>query len=204
MYKCFPYGLLGSNTYVVWDEASREGMIIDAGNPTDEIKRFCDKMVISVKYVILTHAHYDHAHYVGEYRDAFPEAKICAHREEVKVMVDPVANVSTYFGVYENYGYPDLELSAGDVISIGNTVYKVIHTPGHTPGSICLYDKEAKLMFTGDTLFMGGRGRCDFKYGSEEEIAKSLHKLLEMDGDIAFLSGHGGLSYIRDERGRVF
>lgn len=204
MYKCFSHGLLESNTYVVWDGESREGMIVDAGNPTDEIKRFADGEGIKIKYVVLTHAHYDHAHYLEDYRLAFDSARICAHRDEVKVMGDPMANVSAYFGVYENYGYPDTELEGGDKISLGATVYKVIHTPGHTPGSICLYSEEEKLMLTGDTLFMGGRGRCDFKYGSEEDISKSLKKLLAMDGDIAFLSGHGPLSYIKDERGRVF
>lgn len=204
MYKIFSGGLLGSNTHVVWDSESLECMIADCGNPVGEIKRFIADKGLLVKYVVLTHSHFDHAHYVADFADAFPEAKICAHKEEIKLLFDPEANVSMYFGTPEIYAMPTQILHTGDTISLGNLDFSVLSTPGHTPGSICLYCKSEKLMLTGDTLFMGGRGRCDFKYGSESEMAASLRKILSMDGDILFLSGHGAPSYIADEVGRVF
>lgn len=204
MYKVFSSGLLGSNSYIVWDEASREAMIVDLGNPPSQILKFARENSLTVKYLVLTHAHFDHAHFTDEFREKFPEARLLLHKEEIKVMVDPEANVSGYFGTDESYGYPDTELSEGDEIRLGETVFRVLHTPGHTPGSICLYSKADALMLTGDTLFMGGRGRCDFKYGSEEDMEKSLRRLLSMDGDTVFLSGHGYSSKIADERGRVF
>ena len=159
---------------------------------------------LSVKYIVLTHSHFDHAHYVGEYRELLPEAKLCIHKDEAPLMNDPEANVSYLFSSSERYGYADKELSEGEVLSVGSMNFRVLSTPGHTPGSICLYCKEERLMLTGDTLFECGRGRCDFKFGSEEDMARSLRRLLSMDGDITFLSGHGGPSLIEMERGRVF
>ena len=204
MYKTFSGGLLSSNTHVVWDEDSRECMIVDCGNPAREIARFVSGEGLTVKYVILTHSHFDHAHYISDFASAFPEAQICAHKDEVKLLCDPEANVSIYFGTPERYPAPDRIFNTGDRITLGKLEFSVLCTPGHTPGSICLYCKSEKLMLTGDTLFECGRGRCDFKYGSEEEMAASLHRLLSMDTDILFLSGHGAPSYIGDEVGRVY
>lgn len=204
MYKMFSRGLLGSNTYLVYDEVSREGMIVDLGNPTDEIIRTVSELGITVKYLVLTHAHYDHADYIDKYKATFPEARVVAHEREVSVMTDSEANVSLYFGAPKSYGYPDLTVKDADVLCLGALEFRVIHTPGHTPGSICLYCRERGVMLTGDTLFEGGRGRCDFKYGSELDMSASLNRLFKMDKDIVFLSGHGGASTIGRERGRVF
>lgn len=107
MHKKFSSGLLGSNTYVVWDEESREAMIIDAGNPVYEIKKFVDEKGLIPKHVVLTHSHYDHAHYAREYLDTFDGATLLLHRDEAPLMNDPEANVSMYFGAYECYGTAD-------------------------------------------------------------------------------------------------
>lgn len=203
MYKCFSSGLLGSNTYVVWGEGA-ECMIVDAGNPIGPIAKFVAENGFSVSYIILTHAHYDHADFIDEYKAAFPSAKVVAHESEVRVMNDVEANVSMYFGAPRSYGYPDKTVKEGDVLSVGGDKYCVLHTPGHTPGSICLYCADKLLMLTGDTLFQCGRGRCDFKYGSEADMAASLRRLFGMSPDITFLSGHGMPSTIGRERGRVF
>ena len=204
MYKTFSGGLLGSNTHVVWDKESLECMIVDCGNPTREISKFVREKELAVKYVILTHSHFDHAHYVADYAAEFPSAEVCAHRDEIKLLSDAEANVSMYFGTPEFYPVPSRIFDTGEVISLGKLDFTVISTPGHTPGSICLYSKACRLMLTGDTLFMCGRGRCDFKYGDEAEMARSLKRLLSMDADILFLSGHGAPSHIGDEVGRVF
>ncbi len=204
MYKCFSSGLLNSNVYLVWDENSREAMIVDAGCRVGEISEFVSKNELTVKYIVLTHAHYDHAHFVGEYKNHFAGASLCAHAREVPVFSDHEANVSIYFGTPTSYELPDKKLVEGNILELGDTAFKVLSTPGHTPGSICLYCEKEKLMLTGDTLFMYGRGRTDFKYGSESDIQDSLKRLLSMDGDILFLSGHGAPSYIKNERSRVW
>lgn len=202
MYKVFSEGILDSNVYVVSDGG--EAMIVDAGAPPALLLQYIEENSLKVKHIVLTHAHYDHAHYLSEYKRVFLDAAICAHEGEIAVMSDPVANVSAFFGLFETYGVPDVSLREGDFISVGTLNYRVLSTPGHTPGSICLYSREERLMLTGDTLFMCGRGRCDFRFGSEEDMSKSLSRLLSMDGDIVFLPGHGEASRIKDERGRVF
>ena len=204
MYKIFSRGLLGSNSYLVYDGESREAMIVDLGNPPSVIQAAVREHGLDVKYVVLTHAHFDHADYIDKYKAAFPGARIVAHEKEIAVMTDSEANVSLYFGTPKSYGYPDLAVKEGDVLTLGSLNYRVLHTPGHTPGSICLYSADESLMLTGDTLFEAGRGRCDLKYGSEYDMAKSLQRLFSMDAGIVFLSGHGGVSTIGRESGRVF
>ncbi len=194
--KIFDEGLLGANTFLVWEENSLEGMIIDCGNHTREVKLFAESKGISVKYIVLTHGHYDHAEYTKEYVSAFAGAMLVAHRMEKAVLSDSEANVSALFGSANVYPFPDLELEEGETLSLGegdtHAEFVCIHTPGHTPGSICLYCEAEKIMFTGDTLFNMGFGRTDFKHGDAQALSVSLKRLTEMDGDIEFYAGHGG------------
>lgn len=203
MYKTFNRGLLGSNTYVVYDSASREAMIIDCGNMPGEIVDFVTREDLRVKYIVLTHAHYDHAQGLLDYKKAFPGALVAAHADEAELMNDPEANVSLYVGRPACYGEADIALEDGSVLTLGEAKYEIIHTPGHTPGSICIYSADEGLMFTGDTLFEGSRGRCDFKYGSIEDMRSSLERLFAMDGATVCLSGHGQKTLIGIERERV-
>ena len=204
MHKIFSRGLLGSNTYLVYDDDSREAMIVDLGNPPSEVVAVAKDMHLEVRYLVLTHAHFDHAEYIEKYRQAFPLARVVAHEREVAVMVNGEANVSIYFGEPKDYGYPDMTVRHGETITLGYLKFRVIHTPGHTPGSICLYSLTEGVMYTGDTLFRGGRGRCDVKYGSEWEMADSLKRLFAMDDNIVFFPGHSVSSTIGRERERVF
>lgn len=204
LYKTFAWGLLGSNTHVVYDEKSREALLVDCGNPVTAPKFFILENLLKLKYIVLSHGHYDHAEYTEDYMRAFPEAKTVAHKDEAPLLSDSYANVSIYFGTPKKYPLPMLEVTEGDVLTLGETSFKVLSTPGHTMGSICLYCKEEKLMLTGDTLFAGGRGRTDLSFGDELLMQKSLRRLLSMDADVTFLSGHGGASVIGNETARVF
>ena len=201
-YKTFGGGYIGSNTYLVWDSESLEAMVIDCGNPADRIFAFAKDKGLTVKYLALTHGHYDHVSKIEEYRSRFPEADIVSHGEEARVLSDPEANVSTLFRDPSVYPTADIAVAEGDVLSLGNVEIEVLSTPGHTPGSMCLYCKSEKIMFTGDTLFAEGWGRTDFKYGDDTEMHKSLTRLLSMDGEIAFLAGHGAPSTIAARRSR--
>lgn len=202
-YKTFGGGFLGSNTYLVWETESRSGMVIDCGNSAAELYRFADEKGLRVKYLVLTHGHYDHVSKLEEYRACFPEAKLVTHEKEAAVLADPEANVSTLFRDPNTYPTAELSVTEGDLLSLGELDFEVLSTPGHTPGSICLYSKEERLMFTGDTLFAQGWGRTDFKYGDDSQMHKSLTRLLSMDGEITFLAGHGLPSTVsaRRERG---
>lgn len=200
MIKTFSDGLLGSNTHLFYDENSDEGMIIDCGNDPKEVNLFCMQKGIKVKYVVLSHGHYDHAHYFAEYKNTFKSAITVCHKDEVPVLTNGMANVSMLFGASETYPKPDKTVTEGDELTVGEYVFKVLHTPGHTPGGICLYCEKEKLMFTGDTLFYGGVGRTDFMYGDYDAMLCSLQRLIEMDGDIEFYSGHGIAGKIKNER----
>ena len=194
--QAFDQGLLGSNTFLVWDDASLEGLIVDCGNRPGAVKTFASCKGIRVRYIVLTHGHYDHAEYAEIYKSAFAGAMLVCHRSEKPVLADPQANVSELFGPENVYPYPDIELEEGDSLALGETELTCIHTPGHTPGSICLYCESEKTMFTGDTLFNMGYGRTDFKHGDERALIASLLRLLKMEPETVFYSGHGGCSTV--------
>lgn len=198
MIKAFSNGLLGSNTYLY--ASGSVGMIVDCGNAPQKIYEYCKINGIAVRYIVLTHGHFDHAHYVNEYKKLFGSADVVAHRDEVKVLTDPNANVSALFGEPTVYPEPDITVTEGDILTVGEASFAVLHTPGHTPGGICLYCEKEKIMFTGDTLFFGGSGRTDFLYGDSGAMLRSLTRLLGMDGEIEFYSGHGSDGKIKYER----
>jgi len=204
-YRKFCSGGIASNTYAVWDDATGEALIVDAGNPSEPILRYTEENRLRVKLVLLTHAHYDHILYVDEYRLAFPEARICIGAADAPLLSDVEGNVSYLFGDSRSFSMPDEKLADGEEIMLGESRLTVISTPGHTPGGICLYSEADKLMITGDTLFGGGGiGRTDFKYGSIEVLRASLKRLLSMEGEITILPGHGGASQIKYEQRSLF
>ena len=204
-YKKFCFGRAFSNTYLVWDTESLEAIICDCGNSAEPILRYTEEQGISVKWVVLTHAHYDHVLCIEEYRAAFPEAKLAIGAGDAPLLLDVEGNVSYLFGDSRTFGVVDEKLVDGRAIMLGDSKISVIATPGHTPGGICLYSEADKLMITGDTLFGGGGiGRTDFKYGSIETLRASLKRLLSMDGEITILPGHGGASQIKYEQRSLF
>jgi len=205
MIKTFPCGLLDTNTYVVWEEESLECMIIDCGVAPDVVLPFIKENGLEVKYVVLTHGHFDHAHYVEEYESTFERAQIVCHENEKAVIFDPDANLSSHLGSTRAYSCNYAYVKEGDFLTLGGKGggecmnFEILSTPGHTPGSICLYDEKHKIMFTGDTLFKRSYGRTDFKYGDMQEMYFSLRRLYRMDKDITFYPGHYEPSTIGEE-----
>ena len=120
----------------------------------------------------------------------------------MKFIIDLKANLSPYIATTKVYSYPYVTVNEGDMISIGKNdeiSFKIIHSPGHTPGSMCLFCEKDKVMITGDTLFKGSYGRIDFKYGSRMDMYASLQRLLSLDPEITFYPGHGEESKIKYE-----
>lgn len=196
---CDPY--LSSNTYLVWDEDTHEGFVLDLGVRPETVKTFAQANGITVTALILSHGHYDHAYFAAAYGAHFPGVPLYCHEVELVILCDPQANVSALIGAPDVYPAPDKTLREGDTVMLGTQTWQVLHTPGHTPGCICLYNAEAKQMLTGDTLFAdGGFGRFDFKYGDRAVLGASLSRLLSMDGDIVIYPGHGRASTIREEQ----
>ena len=161
---------------------------------------------VTVDYIVLTHGHYDHADYVDDYRAAFKEAKLIAHEKELPILRDCMANLTPWFGKGKEYPLPDITLKNGDGVVIrGNSpendvAFRVIDAPGHTPGGFLLLCERERIMFTGDVLFKRGRGRTDFIGGDEAVMRNTLKMISEMDGDIAFYSGHGESSTVGAEK----
>ena len=204
MIKIFSCGLLDTNTYVVY--SGKEAMIVDCGVDPQIILKFVTEQGLSVKYVVLTHGHFDHAEYVEEYEKIFEGAKIVCHENEICVLDDMEANLSIWGKRPRPYKCQYTTVCEGDVLSLGEKGgeecmnFTVLHTPGHTPGCICLYCEKDKIMLTGDTLFKRSYGRTDFKYGDTATLFKSLKKLFSMDGDISVFPGHYDSTTIECER----
>lgn len=150
-----PVGPMQNFVYLLADESSKEGLVVDSGWETDPILKATAEEKVKVRYVVATHNHFDHVASLEELAEKLG-AKVVA---------------------YENSPIPhDISVKDGDVLKLGNREIKVIHTPGHSEDGICLYDGEN--LFTGDTLFIGNCGRTDLAGGSPEELFNSLHNII--------------------------
>lgn len=185
-----------SNTYIIYDEKSNEGAIIDPGGMAEKL--IFESRGINVKYIILTHAHFDH---IGALEDVAEKtgASVIIHELEAHALTDVRYNLSTLAGVPENKRGADKTVKDGEMIKLGETELKFIHTPGHTPGCMCIFVGDKDLI-TGDTLFCGSIGRTDFEGGSFEQMSKSLERLATFNDEITIYPGHGEESTIGFEK----
>ncbi len=186
------------NCYIVSDEKTKDAFIIDPGFESQRIKKFIDDKGLEIKYIINTHGHADH---IGCNSD-FP-VPIYIHEADAEFLTDPVKNLSTLFG--KNITSPPAErlLKGGDSVFLNDLKIDIIHTPGHTPGGICL--KIDSTVFTGDTLFRGSIGRTDFPYGDSRKILEAIKQyLLPMDDSTKLYPGHGPSSVLGWERANNF
>jgi glyoxylase-like metal-dependent hydrolase (beta-lactamase superfamily II) len=168
---------LAANCYLLIDERKA---LIDVGGDfqfiLNAVKRYMDPRELD--YVILTHSHYDHAAAAGHFKGI---ASIVIHEKEYSLM-KAQGFASFMFGVKFKEFEPDISLKGGEKINLGSIELEVIHTPGHSPGSICLYEAERKWLFSGDTVFAyGSFGRVDLPGGSARELIESIEKLSELE-----------------------
>ncbi|MBC7114412.1 MAG: MBL fold metallo-hydrolase [Archaeoglobi archaeon] len=176
------------NVYLIEDE---KNVLVDAGISGERVVRNLREMGIrEIDYLILTHCHYDHSAGVGDIvREFSPD--VLLHEAEVDKRKDPEYSVSWMFGEEPPEYEVDVPLKGGELISTGERSLRVIHTPGHSPGSICLYEESTGELFSGDTVFPdGGIGRTDLKGGSSEKLRDSIRRLLELDVRVLY-PGHG-------------
>lgn len=182
-------GMMAVCCYIVWCPETMEGAIIDPGGSEEEILDRCKREQLVVKHIICTHGHPDHVCGNGVIKKA-TGASIIMHADDAAFFAKP--EISSYFsmlGLPESPP-PDRMVYDGDEIVFGKESLKVIHTPGHTPGGICLYNKPN--LFCGDTLFAGGVGRTDFPGGSTAQLLDSIRKkLLVMPEETVVWPGHG-------------
>ncbi len=189
-------GPLATNTYIVYDMGEMEGVIIDPGGDADKILDALKRIHVDIKYIVATHAHFDHVLAAPVLLD-YLDAEFVMHREDLEIL-----EYSTYLcrSYVPDWSPPEVDLfvDEGDEIVFGETVLKVIHTPGHTPGSISLLGED--YVFTGDTLFRGVIGRTDFPGGSWEQMVDSIIKLMALPDETKVYPGHGKTTSIGREK----
>lgn len=193
--KTISTGLLDSNCYIIGDKNS--AVVIDAGADHAEVLQILESQHLSLEYIVLTHAHIDHVLNAGKLRDA-AGARVVIHEDDAPLLGDPVLNCSALFGLNKVFGPADILVKDGDSINVGGINLQFIHTPGHTPGSICVL--AGNELFSGDTLFRLGVGRTDLGAGSVQKLEASLGRLMELDDSIIVYPGHGPATNIGYER----
>ncbi len=200
IHEILPVGPLQCNCSIIGDDSTHEGMVIDPGDEIEEVLAIIAKHHLQIKQIVVTHAHLDHVGGAKKLR-ATTGAPILLNQndQELLAMLDVQA---AWLGM-DDPGKVEIDQNAqdGDVLKTGSLGATVIHTPGHTEGSICLYFPTEKKLIAGDTLFAGSIGRTDLPGGSMRKILSSLHeKVLALPDETIVLPGHGPTTTIGQER----
>ena len=194
-------GALCTNCYIVGCSETLEGLIIDPGfdreEEGDRVQRVVGKHRLKVKCIVNTHGHPDHTAGNGILKEA-TGARILIHELDAPKLTDASENISRLFGLRVMSPPADRMLKEGDTVQVGEVGLKVLHTPGHSKGSISLMGE--KVVFTGDTLFAGSIGRYDFPDASLREIMNSIKRLAMLPDHVKIYPGHGPTSTIGEEK----
>lgn len=171
-------GPIATNCYIVWDEPTKIAVVIDPGGQVANIMKIVKENQLTVKEIINTHGHFDHVSRNGALKKE-TGARLLRHDLDSPMaeLTDPTP--------------ADGPLEDGELIVLGQTRFTVIHTPGHSPGGVCLYDQKDKVLFSGDTLFQGTYGRVDLPNSSETAMVTSLEKLFKFPPETKVYPGHG-------------
>ena len=189
---------LETNAYLVWDEDTKDGVLIDPGEFSHSLRSCIASEQLKIHYILNTHGHFDH---IGGNADAAraTKAKIVCHKLDAPMLENPMLNGAALFGFVIPLSKADKTVDDGDVLVAGSIRIRVFHTPGHSAGGVSYY--IGSMLFSGDTLFAGGIGRYDLPGGSSEVLLRSIReKLLTLPDDTQVYPGHGPESTIGIER----
>lgn len=211
-------GGIETNCYLLYGSKSKEAALIDVAGPVDSLVDIIHAEALDLKYFLFTHGHFDHVVGLPEIRDQFPEAKICIHETDYKDMFSQKEWATNNLGqefidyllsdperkkIYEfnmdSFGTPDIFVRDNQLLRFGSSHLKVIHSPGHSPGSVCFQIKD--ILFSGDVLFYRTVGRVDVQNSSREDQINSVQKLYEILPDnTKVYPGHGDFTDIGSEK----
>jgi len=190
-------GSLENNCYIIADEKTNECFITDPGDEPDRILDLIHKNNLIMKYIICTHAHFDHVAAIPEIKEG-TKARIVLHSDDLNMYRSTKDQAAAWGYEIDPLPEPDIFVSEGDILELGGLKFEVLHTPGHTQGGICLYGEG--IVITGDTLFAGSVGRTDLQGGDISKLRKSFKRLMSLPDEVKVLTGHGPESTIKKEK----
>lgn len=203
--KAFEFNLFGEITYLIWDDASKEAAVVDPGminrEEEREISDFITYHKLNLKYILLTHAHIDHTFGIEYFKDNY-SAELLASKADFP-LAQQRAQQARMFHLPVDVAPLDFDgfIKDGDTLCLGAEDIKVIATPGHSPGGVCFYIPQAKMLLSGDTLFRRSIGRTDLPGGNYTTLIASVNKILkELPADTVIYPGHGPATKIGEER----
>lgn len=200
--RVIPVTPFSQNCSLLFDTKTKDAILVDPGGEADKILAEVKKLGLTLKEIWLTHGHLDHAGGADEIREKTGVPVIGPHKDDQFWMDE----IETHWANYGHAGMgrnlvPDRYLEDGEELSLGGTVFNVVHTPGHTPGHVVIYNQDMKIAFVGDVLFRGSIGRTDFPKGNLDDLVSSIRtKLWPLGGDMRFIPGHGPMSTFGAER----
>lgn len=199
--KIVPVTAFAQNCSIVWDDDSKQAVLIDVGGDAQKLQQEVEALGLTVQALWVTHGHLDHVGAVGELARVW-QVPVIGPQQEDQFWLDALQDVSV------RYGFPIPEpvhvtqwLEGGEILTLGEHEFEVRYAPGHTPGHVMFYSAEYGLLWTGDVLFKGSIGRTDFPRGNHQQLLDSIQReCFSLPDDTQFISGHGPISTIGHEK----